>query len=282
VRLATFSQNDRERWGAVVGDEVAPLDHAWPSLKIALGAGNHAIAAALADTKARVPLAGLRLLPPIPDPEKIFCAGVNYKAHTSETGRENKEYPSMFMRFPDSQVGHDNPIIRPFLSDTFDWESELAVIIGKTARHVPKEKAYDVVAGYSCFGDHTIREFTKHERQITPGKNFDKSGAFGPWLVTADEIPDPTALTMTGKLNGEVMQNTSTGDLIFDIPFLIWYLSSWSVLKPGDVIATGTPSGVGFTRNPPIWMKAGDVFEIEISSIGILRNTVVDEERPAE
>jgi 2-keto-4-pentenoate hydratase/2-oxohepta-3-ene-1,7-dioic acid hydratase in catechol pathway len=281
VRLATFLQNGRERWGAVLGDEVAPLDHAWPSLRAALGAGNPAIAAALAETKTRVPLAGLRLLPPIPDPEKIYCAGVNYKAHTGETGRENKEYPSMFMRFPDSQVGHDNPIVLPFLSETFDWESELAVIIGKRCRHVPKERAFDVIAGYSCFGDHTIREFTKHERQITPGKNFHHSGAFGPWLVTADEIPDPAALTMTGKLNGEVMQSTSTGDLIFDIPFLIWYLSQWSVLKPGDVIATGTPSGVGFTRKPPIWMKAGDTFEIEISSIGVLRNTVVPEERPA-
>ena len=281
MRLATFSQNDRERWGAVRGEEVAPLDHAWPSLRLALGAGNLAIAAALAETKTRIPFKGLRLLPPIPDPEKIFCAGVNYKAHTSETNRENKEYPSMFMRFPDSQVGHDNPIVRPFLSDNFDWESELAVVIGKRARHVPKEKAYEYVAGYSCFGDHSIRDYCRHERQITPGKNFDKSGAFGPWLVTADEIPDPTTLTMTGKLNGEVMQSTSTGDLIFDIPFLISYLSSWSVLKPGDVIATGTPSGVGFTRKPPIWMKAGDVFEIEISSIGILRNKVVDEERPA-
>jgi 2-keto-4-pentenoate hydratase/2-oxohepta-3-ene-1,7-dioic acid hydratase in catechol pathway len=277
LRLATFNHDDRQRWGAVLGDQVAPLDHAWPSLKTALGAGNRAIAAALAETEARAPLGSVKLLQPVPDPEKIYCAGVNYKSHTSETGRENKAYPSMFMRFPDSQVGPDTPIVRPFLSSEFDFEAELAVIIGKTGRHVAKENAFDYVAGYSCFGDHTLRDYGRHERQITPGKNFHHSGAFGPWLVTADEIPDPAALTLTGKLNGEIMQSASTGDLIFDIPFLISYLSSWSVLKPGDVIATGTPAGVGFTRKPPVWMKAGDVFEIEISAIGILRNTVVDE-----
>jgi 2-keto-4-pentenoate hydratase/2-oxohepta-3-ene-1,7-dioic acid hydratase in catechol pathway len=282
VRLATFDQDNRQRWGAVLGNEIAPLDHAWPSLRLALGAGNNAIAAALAGTEARIPLAGVRLLPPIPDPEKIFCAGVNYKAHVAETGREAPKYPSMFMRFPDSQVGHDNPIIRPFLSDMFDFESELAVIIGKRARHVPASQAYDYIAGYSCFGDHTLRDYTRHERQVTPGKNFDRSGAFGPWLVTTDEIPDPAMLEMTGRLNGEVMQHTSIGDLLYDIPYLVAYLSSFSVLKPGDVIATGTPSGVGFTRKPPLWMKTGDVFEIEISSIGILRNTVADEERPAK
>ena len=171
--------------------------------------------------------------------------------------------------------------MRPFLSSDFDWEAELAVIVGTRARHVPRERAFDVIAGYSCFGDHTLRDYGRHERQITPGKNFDRSGAFGPWIVTKDEIPDPAALTIEGRLNGEVMQHASTGDLIFDIPFLIEYLSSWTVLKPGDVIATGTPGGVGFTRKPPVWMKAGDVFEIEISSIGILRNTVVDEQRPA-
>ena len=156
------------------------------------------------------------------------------------------------------------------------------MIVGKTARHVPPDKAYEYVAGYSCFGDHTLRDYTRHERQVTPGKNFHHSGAFGPWLVTVDEIPDPTVLQLTGKLNGEVMQSAPVSDLIFDIPFLISYLSSWSVLKPGDVIATGTPSGVGFTRTPPLWMKAGDVFEIEISQIGVLRNTVVDEERPPD
>jgi 2-keto-4-pentenoate hydratase/2-oxohepta-3-ene-1,7-dioic acid hydratase in catechol pathway len=282
VRLATFSHAKRQRWGAVLGDQVAPLDQAWPSLRIALGAGNTAIAAALAGSTERVPLASVKLLQPVPDPEKIFCAGVNYKSHTGETGRETKAHPSMFMRFPDSQVGPDTPIVRPFLSSNFDWEAELAVIVGKTARHVPPDKAYEYVAGYSCFGDHTLRDYTRHERQVTPGKNFHHSGAFGPWIVTADEIPDPTVLQLTGRLNGEVMQSAPVSDLIFDIPFLISYLSSWSVLKPGDVIATGTPSGVGFTRTPPLWMKAGDVFEIEISQIGVLRNTVIDEERPSD
>lgn len=282
MRLATFDQDNRPRWGAVLGDQIAPLDHAWPSLRLALGAGNHAIAAALADTKTRVPLAAVRLLPPVPDPEKIFCAGVNYKSHIAETGREAPKYPSMFMRFPDSQVGGYEPILRPFLSEEYDWEAELAVVVGKTARHVPRERAYEYVAGYACFGDHTLRDYTRHERQITPGKNFYHSGVFGPWIVTTDEIPDPTTLTLTGRLNGEIMQQASTGDLLYDIPYLISYLSSFSVLKPGDVIATGTPSGVGFTRKPPIWMKPGDTFEIEISSIGTCRNTVIQEQRPAE
>ena len=266
----------------MVGNEIAPLDHAWPSLRLALGAGNHAIAAALADTKARVVLTDVKLLPPIPDPEKIFCAGVNYKAHVAETGREAPKYPSMFMRFPDSQVGPYEPILRPFLSDMFDFESELAVVIGKNARHVPREKAFDYIAGYACFGDHTLRDYTRHERQVTPGKNFYHSGVFGPWIVTTDEIPDPAKLEMWGRLNGEVMQHTMIGDLLYDIPYLISYLSSFSLLKPGDVIATGTPSGVGFTRKPPLWMKTGDVFEIEISSIGTCRNIVIDEQRPAE
>jgi 2-keto-4-pentenoate hydratase/2-oxohepta-3-ene-1,7-dioic acid hydratase in catechol pathway len=281
VRLATFDHNNHQRWGAVAGNEIVPLDHAWPSLRLAVGAGRHAIAAALAESAGRIPLPDVRLLPPIPDAEKIFCAGVNYRAHVAETGRASPAYPSMFMRFPDSQVGADAPIVRPFLSEKFDFEAELAVVIGRRGRHIPANEALDYVAGYSCFADNTLRDYAQHERQITPGKNFDRSGAFGPWLVTTDEIPDPAALTLTGRLNGEVMQHTSTGDLIFDVPYLIAYLSSFSVLKPGDVIATGTPSGVGFTRKPPIWLRPGDVFEVEISAIGILRNTVVDEERPA-
>ena len=282
MRLATYELDSRRHWGAVTGNEIAPLDHAWPSLRLALGAGNHAIAAALADTKARIVLTDVKLLPPISDPEKIFCAGVNYKGHVAETGREAPKYPSMFMRFPDSQVGPYEPILRPFLSDMFDFESELAVVIGKNARHVPREKAFEYIAGYACFGDHTLRDYTRHERQVTPGKNFYHSGVFGPWIVTTDEIPDPSKLEMWGRLNGEVVQHTLIGDLLYDIPYLISYLSSFSLLKPGDVIATGTPSGVGFTRKPPLWMKTGDVFEIEISGIGTCRNLVIDEQRPSE
>jgi 2-keto-4-pentenoate hydratase/2-oxohepta-3-ene-1,7-dioic acid hydratase in catechol pathway len=280
MRLASADVAGEQRWGAVVDEQLVPLDHAWPSLRDALPSGHASIAAAAGSARERIPLGDVRLLPPIPDPEKIFCAGINYRAHVQETGRAAPAYPSIFMRFPDSQVGDGAAIVRPFLSESFDFESELAVVIGRRGRHIAQSEALSYVGGYACFGDHSIRDYQQHQTQATPGKNFDRSGGFGPWLVTTEDIPDPTVLTLTGRLNGTVVQQTQIGDLLFDIPYLIAYLSSFAVLKPGDVIATGTPAGVGFTRRPPLWMRAGDVFEVEISRIGILRNHVIDEERP--
>ena len=279
MRLATFLHDGAERWGVVSGDTIRTLDHAWPDLRRALGAGTAAIAAAAEEAENMVPLGEVIWLPPVRAPEKILAIGVNYRSHMAETGREATPHPAVFVRFPDAQVGHEQPIVRPFLSDRFDFEAELAVIIGRAGRHIRAEDALAHVAGYACFADNALRDFQRHTTQATSGKNFDSSGAFGPWLVTADEVGDPAALELVGRLNGQEVQRSSVGLLIFSVPELIAYISSFTTLKPGDVIATGTPSGVGMKRTPPLFMKAGDTFEIEISRIGTLRNPVIDEAR---
>jgi 2-keto-4-pentenoate hydratase/2-oxohepta-3-ene-1,7-dioic acid hydratase in catechol pathway len=181
----------------------------------------------------------------------------------------------IFVRFGDSIVGHGRPLLKPRESAQFDYEGELAVVIGKRARRVPRDRALDYVAGYSCFNDGSIRDYQRHSPQFTPGKNFHASGSFGPWLVTRDEIADPRTLTLTTRLNGSVMQHESVGELCFDVPQLIEYCSTWAQLEPGDVIVTGTPGGVGAGRKPPVWMKGGDTVEVEITGIGTLRNNVV-------
>ena len=211
----------------------------------------------------------------IPDAAaKLLCVGINYMPHIKEMGRERPERPVLFVRFGDSIVGHGQPLLKPRESEQFDYEGELAVVIGKRARRVSRERALDYVAGYSCFNDGSVRDYQRHSPQFTPGKNFHASGAFGPWLVTADEIPDPRKLTLTTRLNGAVMQHESVGELCFDVPQLIEYCSTWTQLEPGDVIVTGTPGGVGAGRKPPVWMKPGDTVEVEISGIGTLRNPV--------
>lgn len=212
--------------------------------------------------------------PVIENPEKIFCIGTNYDAHRIETNRERAEYPVIFHRVAKSQVGHDEPIMLPEESDMLDYEGELAVIIGKSGRRIPKENAYEYIAGYSCYNDATIRDWQKHTHQWGPGKNFESTGGFGPYLVTRDEISDDEVLTLKTILNGEVMQETTTDLLIFSIPELIHYISSYITLEPGDVIVTGTPGGVGAKRNPPVFMKEGDSVEIEISKVGTLKNSI--------
>ena len=191
--------------------------------------------------------------------------------------KRNCKSPSIFTRYPSSIVGHEVDLVRPKASDWFDFEGELAVVIGKRGRAIPAANAYDHVAGYSCFNDGSIRDFQRHTTQFWAGKNFDRSGSMGPWLVTADEFGDPAAQSMTTRLNGEVMQSTPISDLAFDIPALIAYISTVTELLPGDIIATGTPSGVGLFREPKLFMKAGDRIEVEISGIGTLANSVVDE-----
>lgn len=221
----------------------------------------------------------VRFLPVIPNPAaKLLCIGINYRPHMLEMGREPPDYPMVFVRFAGSLVGHAESIVRPSASEKFDYEGELAVIIGRRARHVPRAKALDYVAGFSCFNDGSLRDFQRHTSQFTPGKNFASSGAFGPWLVTRDEIPDPAALRLQTRLNGELMQSESTGELHFPIDRLIEYITTWTELEPGDVIATGTPGGVGAGRKPPVWMRAGDRIEVDISGIGCLINDVVDED----
>lgn len=224
-------------------------------------------------------LGDVRFLPVIPNPAaKFLCIGINYKPHMLEMGRELPPYPVVFVRFASSFVGHGEALIRPRDSEKFDFEGELAVIIGKRARRVSRADALDHVAGFACLNDGSVRDFQRHSGQFTPGKNFVASGSFGPWMVTRDEIDDAEALSLQTRLNGEVVQSESTGELIFGIASLIEYLSIWTELMPGDVIATGTPGGVGAGRKPPLWMKPGDTVEVEISQIGVLNNRVTGED----
>ena len=207
---------------------------------------------------------------------RILCVGINYRPHIEEMGREVPEYPVVFVRFPSSLVGDGEAIIKPAVSGQFDFEGELGVVIGKEARHVSRAEALDHVGGYCCFMDGSIRDWQRHTTQFTPGKNFDSSGAIGP-VVSADEIPDPSLLELTTRVNGETMQSAPVSDLVFDVPYLIEYCSTFMTLRPSDVIATGTPGGVGAARTPPVWLNEGDVVEVEISGIGTLTNPVLDE-----
>ena len=217
-------------------------------------------------------------LPVIPNANKIICVGINYMGHIKETGREIPSHPVLFTRFADSMVGHGQPLIRPRVSEDFDYEGELAVIIGKTARHVSHEDAMDYVAGYSCCNEGSVRDYQYHSIQFTAGKNFYRSGGFGPWMVTSDEQSDPTQFHLQTRLNGNVLQDSPVNDICFDIPHLIEYCSIWTPLAPGDVLVTGTPGGVGRVRKPPIWMKPGDIVEVDIRGVGVLRNTIADED----
>jgi 2-keto-4-pentenoate hydratase/2-oxohepta-3-ene-1,7-dioic acid hydratase in catechol pathway len=232
----------------------------------------------IANRKADFSADELRYRALIDDPAaKFLCVGINYMPHIKEMGRERPDYPVIFVRFAASLVGHGEPMVKPRVSEQFDFEGELAVIIGKPARHVPRARAYEFVAGYSCFNDGSVRDYQRHGPQWTPGKNFQASGALGPWLVTADELPNPARSRLRTLLNGEVVQDESVAELCFDIPALIEYCSTWTELLPGDVIATGTPGGVGAGRKPPLWMKAGDTVTVEISGVGTLRNPIRDE-----
>jgi 2-keto-4-pentenoate hydratase/2-oxohepta-3-ene-1,7-dioic acid hydratase in catechol pathway len=208
--------------------------------------------------------------------KKILCVGVNYRPHIEEMGRDVPDHPVVFTRFVSSLVGHDEPVIRPGVSEQFDFEGELAIVIGKTARHVPRARALDYIGGYCCFLDGSVRDWQRHTMQFTAGKNFEKSGAIGP-VVAAHDVGDPERLQLTTRVNGEVMQRGCIADLVFDIPCLVEYCSTFACLEPGDVIATGTPGGVGAARTPPVWLRDGDVVEVEIPGVGLLRNPVRDE-----
>jgi acylpyruvate hydrolase len=225
-----------------------------------------------------IDLNAVRILPPVPKPSKILCVGLNYDDHLEESGLKKPDYPEIFARFATSLIGHDEPILRPVESSALDYEAELAVVISRKGRRIHRDRALEYVAGYSLFNDATIRDFQLRTPQWTMGKNFDATGAFGPWLVTPDALP-PAArgLRIQGRLNGKVMQDTRTDLLIFGVPELIEMISVAMSLEPGDVIITGTPGGVGAARKPPVFMRQGDVFEVEIDGIGILSNPVQDE-----
>jgi 2-keto-4-pentenoate hydratase/2-oxohepta-3-ene-1,7-dioic acid hydratase in catechol pathway len=278
MRLVSFERNGRPGFGVVVGDGIvdaaARLAGKARSLREALAASSLRELERLAANAPDFGLDEVELAPVIPDAAKLLCVGINYLPHIREMGRDRPERPVLFVRFADSIVGHGQPLLKPRESEQFDYEGELAVIIGKRARRVSRERALEHVAGYSCFNDGSVRDYQRHSQQFTPGKNFHASGSFGPWLVTADEIADPRNLTLTTRLNGAVMQHESVGELCFDVPQLIEYCSTWAQLEPGDVIVTGTPGGVGAGRKPPVWMKPGDTVEVAITAIGALRNPV--------
>jgi len=282
MRLVSYRQGAVDRFGVVVNGGVVDGERALggrcSTLKAALAAGAlPELARAVQGKAPNVRLDAVQLLPPIPEPDKILCVGINYVAHREETGRSESAYPTLFTRFANTQVGHGQALVRPAVSTEFDYEAELAVVIGRPARHVRREDALAYVAGYSCYQDATLRDWQRHTSQFTAGKNFVATGGFGPWLVTADEVPDPSKLTVVGRLNGKEMQRSGTDLLIFDIPELISYITTFTELVPGDVLSTGTPGGVGSKRTPPVWLKPGDVFEVEVTGVGVLRNTVVDE-----
>ncbi len=276
MKLASFRRLDGSAgWGVVSGSGLVDCTAIAPTLRQGLTR-----LAAVRDAAGRQPdvqLDAVTLLPPIPDPEKILCVGLNYMSHILEGGRPPPEKPIIFVRFPNSQVGHGTAIVAPRVSDNFDYEAELAVVIGKTCRHVAKADWESVVAGYSCYNDGSIRDWQRHSGQFTPGKNFYHSGAFGPYLVTRDEIADVRQCTLLCRVNGETRQEAPVSDLCFDIPTLIEYCSTFTQLEPGDVIVTGTTGGVGAYFKPPKWLKPGDTVEVEITGVGVLRNPVVAE-----
>lgn len=223
-------------------------------------------------------VADVTLHPPIPDSRRITCIGLNYKAHIAETGNQPPKYPILFPRYPDSLVGSGADLVRPTVSEMFDFEGELAVVIGRRGRAIPASEALGHIAGYACFNDGSVRDFQRHTTQFMPGKNFWRSGSFGPWLVTPDEVGDVGALQLTTRLNGSIVQQTLLDDLLFDAAALVAYISQIWEVRPGDVIATGTPGGVGSMRKPPLWMKPGDEVAVEIDRLGTLANRIVAEE----
>ena len=282
MKLVTFKYNDFVSFG-VAEDELVfdigqVLGGQHSDLCSVIGAGNHELITGAMTNAERYELGDVQLLPPIMKPDKIICVGLNYESHRKETGRPEVKYPTLFTRFANTQIGHEESIWLPSESTNLDYEGELAVVIGKSGWKIPEDRAMEHVVGYACYNDATIRDWQRHTSQFTPGKNFPHTGSFGPWLVTTEEIPDPSSLSLTTRLNGEVMQHATTDMLIFTIPVLINYISRFTRLEPGDVISTGTPGGVGFKRDPQIFMKPGDRVEVEISGIGILANSIAKEQ----
>ncbi|HWL06237.1 MAG TPA: fumarylacetoacetate hydrolase family protein [Xanthobacteraceae bacterium] len=280
MKLATFSHGGKQSYGIVSGDGIVDLGrrlgNEYPDLRSLLAGDGLAKAAAIKDAP-DVSTADVTWLPVIPNPDKILCVGLNYKAHIEETGRKDEDQPVIFGRFNSSQVGHLQPLVCPRESDRFDYEGELVAIIGKGGRRIPADQALSHIAGYSIYNEGSVRDWQRHTHQYTPGKNFIGTGAFGPWMVTADEIPDPYKLNLVTRLNGQVMQDASISLMIFNIEAVINYISTFTELVPGDVIVTGTPGGVGNARKPPVYMQDGDTAEVEITGIGTLKNPVVKE-----
>lgn len=267
MRIITFERNGVVQHGIRTGELVQLCPNAASAVDLAVNGAPQ--------SGETVALSEVTLLPPVPNPGKIICIGLNYRAHAIEGGNAIPDYPAVFMRCTTSLLAPEGTMIYPECSDKLDYEAELAVIIGKTATNVSAADALDYVAGYSCFNDGSVRDYQRKSTQWTMGKNFDGTGGFGPELVTPEELPSgASGLRLIARLNGQIMQDSNTGDMIFDVATLIATLSEGMTLEPGDVIATGTPSGVGYARTPPVFMKPGDVIEIEIDKIGVLKNTI--------
>ena len=291
MRLIAFDKNGTATMGARDGDSVVDLSIAAPDLPqdltgiIKLGqAGLDKIAAAVssAGDDARVSLDGIKYLPPSTNAGKLICLGLNYADHAAEGGHQKPEYPSFFLRTNSTLVAHGDPILRPVVSEQLDYEAEMVAIVGKQARHVKRADALDYIWGYSVFNEASIREYQRKTAQWTIGKNFDNTGGFGPEAVTADEIPPGgNGLRIQTRLNGEILQDANTDDMLFDVAETVELLTECLTLEPGDILVMGTPSGVGHARRPQLWMKAGDVCEVEIEKIGLLRNPIEDEILPA-
>ncbi len=282
MRLISYQHNGQDGYGAVVGDRVVDLRATFgaqaPDLKAFIAAGLVPQAAAQVEAASvTLPLSELQLLPVIPNPGKIFCIGLNYGEHIRETGKEVTEKPVIFLRVADSQLAHGEDIVRPKASERLDYEGEIAIVIGRAGRHISEADSWSHIAGYSCYNDGSVRDWQVHTSQWAPGKNFWKTGAFGPWMVTADEIAPDRKMTLVTRLNGQEMQRATTDMMVHSIPRQIAYISAFIPLEPGDVIVTGTPGGVGNKRTPPVFMKPGDVCEIEVDAIGVLRNGIRDE-----
>jgi len=290
MKVVGFEADGGQRLGIVEGDHVIDLQAIDPEVPSNLGtvlATNNGDLTSLGDVakrapaSARRPLKGLKFGLPVARPGKIICMGLNYLDHVKEgPNRDNiPKFPSIFMRGLTSMVPHEQPIIRPKASEQLDYEAEMMLIVGKRAKHLTLANATSCIAGYSCGNEGSVREFQRKSTQWDMGKNFDRTGGFGPWMVTADELPDAgKGLKIQSRLNGTVMQSDNTDNMMFPVPEMLVYITQGMTLEPGDIIFTGTPSGVGHARKPnPVWMKHGDVCEIEIEGIGTLRNPIRDE-----
>jgi 2-keto-4-pentenoate hydratase/2-oxohepta-3-ene-1,7-dioic acid hydratase in catechol pathway len=286
MKFVSYLIDDEAHYGVLKDRSVIDLTSRLPYrnfVEFIASGDDHPIQALLESENGDYLYENLRLLPVVPEPGKILCIGLNYHDHVAEAdrklgGRETPTKPMIFARFAESLTGHREPIRRPRVSHQLDWEAELLVVIGtRVPRYSSPHCALEHVYGYSVMNEACLRDYQFHTRQLTPGKNFENTGAIGPWLVTADEVPDPQNLDIEMRLNGEVMQSGNTADMVFSVAHLIAYISEWLPLNPGDLIATGTMGGVGFARNPQIFMKPGDTAEVSISGIGTLRNGVEDE-----
>ncbi len=282
MKLMSFTLQGNATYGAVDGDRVVDLGAALgsqaPNLKALLKSNLlHAAEQVLAGNPSTIPLKDVSFLPVIPNPGKVVCVGLNYVEHVKEGGREVTESPTLFLRTDESQVGHEEPIILPAESTKLDYEGEIAIIIGKGGRRIKEADAWEHIAGYACYNDGSVRDWQMSTPQWTAGKNFWKTGGFGPWMVTADEIKPGQCMTLITRLNGKEMQRATTDMMIHSIPRQIAYISTFMPLSPGDVIVTGTPGGVGSRRDPQVFMKHNDLVEIEVDAIGVLRNRVEQE-----